>query len=96
MHAVILAMLAGSPAVSLAPEVTFKEHAVLDMLGLSSLCMPTRRGPLDVAKFCLDVAGELDRHGRAVVTAVAAAQEKLAEVPRRLRGAVNPSRTAKT
>lgn len=88
MHAVILAMLAGVPAISLAPEVTFKEHAVLDMLELTSLCVPTRMGPVDTARFCLDIAGELDRHGRAVVAAVAAAQEQLAEVPHRLREAV--------
>ncbi len=33
LHGVILAMLAGVPAISLAPEVWFKEHAVLDLLG---------------------------------------------------------------
>jgi polysaccharide pyruvyl transferase WcaK-like protein len=88
MHAVILAMLAGVPAVSLAPEVTFKEHAVLDLLGLKSLCVPTRMGPEEATRICLDIAGELDQHRRAVVAAVSAAQERLAEVPRRLREAV--------
>ncbi|MES2196795.1 MAG: polysaccharide pyruvyl transferase family protein [Pseudomonadota bacterium] len=88
LHAVILAMLAGVPAISLAPEVTFKEHAVLDMVGLASLCVPTRVGPSDATRFCLDVAGDLERHGRAVAAAVAAAQEKLAEVPHHLREAV--------
>lgn len=88
LHAVILTLLAGIPAVSLAPEVTFKEHAVLDMLGLTSLCVPTRRGPDAAAQFCLDIARELDQHRRAVVTAVAAAQAQLAEVRDRLREAV--------
>ena len=88
LHAVILAMLAGVPAISLAPEVTFKEHAVLDMLGLTSLCVPTSKGPVVAAQICLDIAGELDQHGQAVVAAVAAAQEKLAEVPFCLREAV--------
>jgi polysaccharide pyruvyl transferase WcaK-like protein len=88
LHAVILAMLAGVPAISLAPEFTFKEHAVLDMLGLTSLCVPTRMGPADAARICLAIAGELDRHGHAVVAAVSAAREQLAEVPYRLREAV--------
>jgi polysaccharide pyruvyl transferase WcaK-like protein len=88
MHAVILAMLAGVPAISLAPEVTFKEHAVLDLLGLTSLCVPTRMGPVAAAKACLDIAGDLDRHRRAVVAAVSAAQQQLAEVPYHLREAV--------
>jgi polysaccharide pyruvyl transferase WcaK-like protein len=88
LHAVILAMLAGVPAISLAPEVTFKEHAVLDMLGLKSLCVPTRMGPADAARICLAIAGELDQHRRAVVAAVLAARAQLAEVPYRLREAV--------
>jgi polysaccharide pyruvyl transferase WcaK-like protein len=88
LHVVILAMHAGVPAISLAPEVTFKEHAVLDMLGLKSLCVPTRIGPVDAARICLDIAGELDRHGHAVVAAVSAAREQLAEVPYRLREVV--------
>jgi polysaccharide pyruvyl transferase WcaK-like protein len=88
LHAVILAMLAGVPAISLAAEVTFKEHAVLDLLGLKSLCVPTRMEPAGTVQTCLDIAGELDRHRRAVVAAVSAAQERLAEVPYRLREAV--------
>ena len=88
LHAVILAMLAGVPAVSLAPEVTFKEQAVLDLVGLKSLCAPTARGPANATKICLDVAGHLDEHRNAVVTAVSTAQAQLAEIPRFLREAV--------
>jgi hypothetical protein len=80
-------MLAGVPAISLAPEVWFKEHAVLDLLGLKSLWVPTRIGPVDAAKTCLDIAGDLDKHRRAVVAAVSAAQEQLAEIPHHLREA---------
>jgi hypothetical protein len=58
------------------------------MLGLKSLYVPSRMGPVDAARICLDIAGELDRHGHAVVAAVAAAQQQLAEVPYRLREAV--------
>jgi polysaccharide pyruvyl transferase WcaK-like protein len=92
LHAVILAMLAGVPAISLAPEFTFKEHAVLDMLGLKSLCVPTRMGPIDATRICLDITGELDQHRHAVAAAVSAAQQQLAEVPYRLREAVASGR----
>ena len=88
LHGVILAMLAGVPAISLAPEVTFKEHAVLDMLGLGSLCVSTKLDPVDAARLCLDIAGELDRHCRAVAAAVSVAQEQLAQVPYHLRETV--------
>jgi polysaccharide pyruvyl transferase WcaK-like protein len=92
LHAVILAMLTGVPAISLAPEVTFKEHAVLDMLGLRSLCVSTKVGSVNAARLCLDIAGELDRHSRKVAAAVSAAQEQLAEVPSHLRDAVASAR----
>jgi polysaccharide pyruvyl transferase WcaK-like protein len=92
LHGVILAMLAGVPAISLAPEVWFKEHAVLDLLGLSALCVPTRLGPADAAQKCLEIAGDLDRHRGAVVAAVAAAQAQLSEMPRHLREAAGSRR----
>jgi polysaccharide pyruvyl transferase WcaK-like protein len=92
LHAVILALLAGVPAISLAPEVTFKEHAVLEVLGLESLCVPTRMGPDRAADTCLEIAVAEDRHRRAVVTAVSAARELLKEVPHRLREVVGESR----
>jgi polysaccharide pyruvyl transferase WcaK-like protein len=92
LHGVILAMLAGVPAISLAPEVWFKEHAVLDLLGLSALCVPTRLGPAAAAQQCLEIAGDLDGHRRAVVAAVAAAQAQLSEMPRHLREAAGSRR----
>jgi polysaccharide pyruvyl transferase WcaK-like protein len=94
LHAVILAMLAGVPAISLAPEVTFKEHSVLDLLGLESLCVPARLGPDRAAEICLDIAFEEDRHRRAVVTAVSAARTQLTQVPHHLREVVQEARAA--
>ena len=90
LHAIILALLAGVVPISLAPEVTFKEHAVLDMVGLTSLRVPTRMGPVDAARLCLEIADDLDRHRHAVVAAVTAAQEQLqrADIPQRLREVV--------
>jgi colanic acid/amylovoran biosynthesis protein len=94
LHAVILGMLAGVPAISLAPEVTFKESAVLGMLGLESLCVPTRLGSDRAAEICLEIASEEDRYRRAVMTAVSAARAHLREVPRHLRDAAQKKRGA--
>jgi polysaccharide pyruvyl transferase WcaK-like protein len=88
LHAMILAMLGGALAISLAPEVTFKEHAVLDLLGLESLCVPTRIGAERAAETCLALASDAERHRIAIVAAVSAAREQLSEVPRHLRGVV--------
>ena len=88
LHAAILAMLGGTLAISIAPEVTFKEHAVLELLGLESLYVPTKMGPERAAKTCLAIASEEGRHRRAVEAAVAAAREQLKEVPHQLREAV--------
>jgi polysaccharide pyruvyl transferase WcaK-like protein len=92
LHGVILAMLAGMPAISLAPEVWFKEQAVLDLLGLGSLWVPSRLGPAGAAEKCLAIAGDLDGHRDAVVAAVAAGQAQLSEVPRHLREAAGSRR----
>jgi polysaccharide pyruvyl transferase WcaK-like protein len=92
LHAVLLAMLAGVPAISLAPEVTFKEHAVLDLLGLESLCVPTKTGPERAAEICLDIAAETDRRRLAILTAVSEARAQLKEVPRVLREVVREAR----
>jgi polysaccharide pyruvyl transferase WcaK-like protein len=85
LHAVILSLLAGVPAISLAPEVTFKERAVLELLGLESLYIPTKMGPDRAAEICLGIASEEDQHRRAVVAAVSAARAQLGQVPQRLR-----------
>lgn len=92
LHAVVLAMLAGVPAISLAPELTFKEHSVLELLGLESLCVPTKVGPDRAAEICLDLASEHERHRRAVVTAVSTAREQLKEVAHHLRDVVQEAR----
>lgn len=85
LHAVILAMLGGVPAVSLAPEVTFKEHAVLEFLGLESLYVPTKMGPDHAARICLDITSDREQHRQAVAAAVAAARTQLRTVPDHLR-----------
>jgi polysaccharide pyruvyl transferase WcaK-like protein len=92
LHGVILAMLAGVFAISLAPEVTFKERAVLELLGLESLCVPTNVGPDRAAEICLALASEHDCHRRAVVTAVSTAREQLKEVAHHLRDVVQEAR----
>jgi polysaccharide pyruvyl transferase WcaK-like protein len=88
LHAVILAMVGAPRRLSLAPEVTFKEQAVLELLDLKPLCVPTRIGPVDAVQLCLNIAGELDQHRHNVAAAVSAARERLAEVPQLLREAV--------
>lgn len=92
LHAVILAMLAGVPAISLAPEVTFKEHAVLELLGLESLYVPTKLGPGRAAEICLDVTSEENRHRQTVVTAVCTARTQWNDVPQQLREVVQRAR----
>lgn len=82
LHAVILALLAGVRAVSLAPEVTFKERSVLDMVGLDSLWIPTRVGAERAAATCLAIASADDLD---VASAVAAARAQWNEVPALLR-----------
>jgi len=88
LHAVMLALLDGVPAMSLAPEVTFKEHSVLELLGLESLYLPTKMGSDRIAEICLGIASEENQHRRAVVTAVSAARAQLGEVPQYLREVV--------
>jgi polysaccharide pyruvyl transferase WcaK-like protein len=85
LHAVLLSLLAGVPAISLAPEVTFKERAVLDLLGLESLWIPSATGPDRAAEKCLRIASEEQSHRRAVASAVAAARAQWDEVPQQLR-----------
>ncbi len=88
LHAVILSLLAGVPAISLAPEVTFKEHSVLEIVGLESLCVPTRLGPERVSEVCLAVASDEELYRESIVTAVAAARAALKEVPHVMRETV--------
>lgn len=85
LHAVIFSLLAGTPAMSLAPEVTFKERAVLEMLGLESLCVPTRLGSDRAAETCLEVVADEDRYRQSIASAVSAARAALQEVPRIIR-----------
>jgi polysaccharide pyruvyl transferase WcaK-like protein len=96
LHAVLLSLLAGVPAISLAPEVTFKEHAVLEFLGLESLWIPSATGPDRAVEKCLDIAAEDQRHRREVASVVSAARAQWDEVPHRLREIVqDPRRVSK-
>jgi polysaccharide pyruvyl transferase WcaK-like protein len=92
LHAAILAMLAGVPAVSLAPEVTFKERAVLTIVGLDSLWVPTRAGAEQAAATCLAIASDDERHRKTVAAAIAAARARWDEIPPLLREVVVESR----
>lgn len=92
LHAVLLSFLAGVPAISLAPEVTFKERAVLELLGLESLWIPSTTDPDRVAEKCLAIASEDQRHRRAVASAVANARAQWDEVPHNLREIVQEAR----
>jgi Polysaccharide pyruvyl transferase len=89
LHAVILALLARVRAVSLAPEVTFKERSVLEIVGLDSLWIPTRAGEERAAATCLAIASTDDL---AVAAAVAAARAQWNDVPALLRALVEKPR----
>jgi len=91
LHAALLSLLAGTPAVSIAPEVTFKEQAVLDLIGLESLYVPTRLGADRAAEICLAVLTEEDRYRQAIATAAENARAQLNEVPHHLREVVGHS-----
>jgi len=92
LHAVLLALLGGVPAISLAPEVTFKERAVLELLGLESLRLPSTTNPDRAAKTCLAIASEDARYRSEVRSAVSTAQAQWNDVPRQLRELVQKPR----
>jgi polysaccharide pyruvyl transferase WcaK-like protein len=94
LHAVLLSLLAGVPAISLAPEVTFKEREVLELLGLESLWIPSAAGPDRAAERCLDIASEDERYRRTVASAVSSARARWDEVPPELRKIVQEARRA--
>jgi polysaccharide pyruvyl transferase WcaK-like protein len=95
LHAVLLSLLAGVPAISLAPEVTFKERAVLELLGLESLWIPSTTDPDRAVEQCLAIASADQSHRHAVATAVAAARAQWAAVPHQLREIVQEARRAR-
>jgi polysaccharide pyruvyl transferase WcaK-like protein len=92
LHAVLLSLLAGVPAVSVAPEVTFKERAVLELLGLESLWIPSSTAPDRAVQKCLDVASEDQSTRRAVAGAVSKARAQWDEIPGKLREIVQGAR----
>jgi polysaccharide pyruvyl transferase WcaK-like protein len=92
LHAVLLSFLAGVPAISLAPEVTFKERAVLELIGLESLWIPSTTTPDRAVEQCLGIAYDDSRHRSAVVSAVAAARAQWDDVPQRLQLIVQEAR----
>ena len=94
LHGVILSLLGGTAAVSLAPEVTFKERAVLSVVGLADLCVGTREGPDRLSEVCLRVATDSATFGKRIDLAVRASREALqTTIPAFLR-AVPASRSA--
>jgi polysaccharide pyruvyl transferase WcaK-like protein len=92
LHAVLFSLLAGVPAVSLAPEVTFKERAVLKILGLESLWVPSSAGAERAAEKCLEIVAQERSHRTAVEQAVSAARAQWDEVPQLLRKLVLEAR----
>src|SRR5256885_5667259 len=93
LHAVLLSLLAGVPAISLAPEVTFKERAVLELLGLEWLWIPSTTGPDRAVEKCLAIASEDQRHRHAVRNVVSAARAQWDEVPQELREIAEETRS---
>jgi polysaccharide pyruvyl transferase WcaK-like protein len=92
LHAVLLSLLAGRPAISLAPEVTFKERAVLELLGLESLWIPSTTDPDRALERCIAIGADEEGQRRAVVRAVAAARAQWDQVPQVLREVVEEGR----
>ena len=86
LHGVILSLLGGTPALSLAPGVTFKERAVLSVVGLGDLCVPTEEGPERLAEACIRVAADPVAFARRIGPAVRAAHHAvLTTIPAFLR-----------
>jgi polysaccharide pyruvyl transferase WcaK-like protein len=91
LHAVLLSLLAGVPAVSLAPEVTFKERTVLEIVGLDSLWIPSMAGADRALEKCLEIASDEQHFRKTIEVQVAAARAQWNEVPGRLRELVQRS-----
>jgi polysaccharide pyruvyl transferase WcaK-like protein len=89
LHAVLLSLVAGVPAISVAPEVTFKERAVLDLLGLDSLWIPSSTAADLALEKCLDIASRERELRLAVASAVSNARTQWAEIPHELRRAAD-------
>jgi len=92
LHAVLLSMLAGVPAISLAPEVTFQGTRVLELLGLESLWIPSTTAPDRAVEQCLEIAYADESHRRAVVSAVSAARAQWDGAPQRLQEVIQEAR----
>jgi polysaccharide pyruvyl transferase WcaK-like protein len=85
LHGVILALVGGTPAISLAPAVTFKERAVLRNVGLEELCVATTDAPARLGDLCVRVARDRADYVVRIRAAVEAARHTLqSEVPRLL------------
>lgn len=90
LHAAVLSLGAGTPAVLVAPEVTFKERAVLKVLALEDLCMPSSAGAAAVSDVCIRVATALPHYRLRIRAAVADARDTLQNsVPTFLRKAAS-------
>jgi polysaccharide pyruvyl transferase WcaK-like protein len=87
LHAVILSLVGGTPAVSVAAAVTFKEQAVLDVVGLGDLCVASDRGAQAVGETSLRVARNHDAVRKRAAAAIEDARRIFARLPDALREA---------
>jgi polysaccharide pyruvyl transferase WcaK-like protein len=82
LHGFILSALAGTPAVLMAPGLTFKEKAVLTQLGLDDLRVSASDGPDRLIAACLAVASDHEATARRMKdVARRARDELLSKVP---------------
>jgi polysaccharide pyruvyl transferase WcaK-like protein len=77
LHAVILSLISGTPAVSIAPGVTFKERAVLGVLGLEDLCVPSTAPAEQVVDTCIRIAADHAELAGVIDARVRAARAKI-------------------
>jgi colanic acid/amylovoran biosynthesis protein len=86
LHSVIFAFLGGTPAVSVATGLTFKEGAVLSLVGLGDLCVPVDHDHQILVDLCTRVCRTPEAIRERIASAVASARQALSTVPGLLRG----------
>jgi len=92
LHAVILAFIAGTPAVSLAPAVTFKERAVLGSIGLEDYCVQSSDAPELLGEICVRVAQDRLHHAARIQSVVETARDAMRKrIPAFLLDSLRPS-----
>ena len=86
LHSVILSFLGGTPAVSVATGLSFKEEAVMSLVGLGDLCAPVNHDHRTLVDLCTRVCRTHAAIRERVASAVASARQSLSMVPDLLRG----------